>query len=366
MTLKSVLMWIHRWLGLTLGVVFAVVALSGTLLLFQPQFFRWTHGEMIPGGLSPVPGSVDRWVDNARAAVPGLHGPIAIWPPHFDHNVSDAGMLIFDGRAPGGLGNTGFAAVLVAPATGEVLGVVDVDRSPAYAPLFLHGQLWAGGGGALVIGIVAISALLSLPMGLYLWWPRSRLLAKLSPRPWRSTLTHAGRLHNWTGAWTVLLLFIVAGTGLYMVQPEWVEPVLGTLQGPSDPAGSPSSACAPTTFDGAIERANALVPGATWKALEPQDAALKSWEITMTGASLAQQRQTHVLADLECGGVAVSETPAKRSARSTVELWLRGVHEGSAFGTLGEVFMALVGLVPLVLVWSGARLWLRRRARAGA
>src|SRR5437870_6647342 len=96
--IKSVLRSAHRWIGLTLGVLLTVISLSGSLLLFQPAFFRWAHGDLIPDNLPQQMGSVDQWVRTARAAVPGLHGPIAIWRPHADHNVSDAGMLLFSGR----------------------------------------------------------------------------------------------------------------------------------------------------------------------------------------------------------------------------------------------------------------------------
>ena len=142
---RSTLRSVHRWLGLSLGMLFAVVSVSGSLLLFQPKFFAWAHGELIPEGLDPAPGSLDAWVQNARAAVPDLKGPTFIWSPHVDHNVTDAGMLIFPGRPPRGFGNSGLTAVLVAPDSGSVLGVVDIDSSPAYAPIFFHARLWGEG-----------------------------------------------------------------------------------------------------------------------------------------------------------------------------------------------------------------------------
>src|SRR5690348_11288424 len=46
--IHAALRWVHRWIGLTLGLIFVVVAASGTLLFFQPQFFRLAYGEMIP------------------------------------------------------------------------------------------------------------------------------------------------------------------------------------------------------------------------------------------------------------------------------------------------------------------------------
>lgn len=77
--LRTTLLFIHRWLGLTLGLIFTLVAFSGSLLLFQPQFFRWAHG--VPDNLPQEPRHIDRWVENARVAVPELADIIMIWPP---------------------------------------------------------------------------------------------------------------------------------------------------------------------------------------------------------------------------------------------------------------------------------------------
>lgn len=366
-TLKPALRWVHRWIGVTLGVLLVVISVSGSLLILQPQFFRWAHGDLIPAGLSQQRGSIDAWVRNARAAAPGLQGPIAIWQPHVSHNVSDAGMVVFSGGKGGGFGNSGFVAVLIAPATGEALGVVDVDRSAAYAPLFLHGSLWAGSAGRLLLGIMAVGALLMLGIGIYLWWPpRQRLLQKLSPRPWRNTFLYAGRLHDWSGAWAVVFLLVLAGTGVYMVQPAWVEPALSAL--PDAPAaGMPhgtAEACPGSMgFDEAIRKAQPLVPSGTLTTLAPGHAP-QHWELIFAAkSSESGLRATHVAADLQCGTVAVESTSEARAPRESAEMWLSGLHDGTAFGLGGELFVTLIGIVPLVLLWSGLRTWLRRSRR---
>src|SRR5258708_2126839 len=230
--IKATLRWAHRWFGLTMGLVLVVLGISGTLLMFQSQYFAWSYGRLIPDHLSQQLGSIDRWVVQARAAVPGMRGPTYIWTPRTDHNLSDAAMLMFQGNTPGGFGHMGAVGVMVAPASGEVLGTVDFDRSPAYAPLFLHRDLWSGRVGRVVSGLVGLGSLLMLPVGLYLWWPRTRLVQKLSPRPWRQTFAHAGRLHDVTGAWAFLILLMLIGSGVYLVQPGWVQPALSALFGP--------------------------------------------------------------------------------------------------------------------------------------
>lgn len=363
--LTPVLRWVHRWLGLTVGLLFTAVALSGSLLLFQPQFFEWTYGEHIPDDLAHTPGSVAAWLETGRAAVPELGNPIAIWRPHLAHNLSDAGMLIFAGREPGGLGNMGFVGVLVAPATGALLHVFDVDRSPAYAPLFLHRDLWAGASGRIVSGVMAIGVLLALLIGLYLWWPSPKqVLRKLSPRPWRVTLTKARRLHDFAGVWLAAALLVLTVSGLYLVQPGWVAPALGLLPGEHGETHASNAACgAPMGLDEAVAAAGKLVPGASWTALYPHDG---QWEIFFNtpGRLGAEHGATSVLADLNCGTVVLHDSAASRGAQGAAELWLTGLHDGSVFGWVGELVVALIGLAPLLLAWTGVRIWLRGRREA--
>jgi uncharacterized iron-regulated membrane protein len=365
------LVWAHRWLGLTVGVIFTIVSVSGSALLFQTHYWEWAHGDLTPPDMSADIGSIDRWIEQGKKAVPDLGEPIAVWPPHVEHNLSDAGMLIFAGRTPGGLGNMGFAAVLVAPATGDVLGVVDVDRSPAYAPLFLHRDLWAGQTGQVISAIMAIGTLLLLVIGIYLWWPPwSQFVRRLLGKPWRS-LKQARPLHDWVGVWTLVILTALVGSGLALVRPAWVEPALNAVVGPEPPDHEKqpplAAACAgPVTFDAALARASALVPGGRFKSLYPIDyPKFRRWELVLEPEHAEGRRaESHVLVDRDCGGVTLEATPATRSGHETASMWLSDIHDGAAFGRGGPLFVSLMGLSPLVLLWSGILLWLRRPRRA--
>jgi uncharacterized iron-regulated membrane protein len=365
-TWHASLVWAHRWLGLTVGVIFTILSVSGSALLFQRQYWEWAHGDLTPPSMSAEIGSIDRWIEQGKKAVPDLGEPIAIWPPHVEHNLSDAGMLIFAGRKPGGLGNMGFAAVLVAPATGDVLGVVDVDRSPAYAPLFLHRDLWAGQTGQVISAVMAIGTLLLLVIGIYLWWPPwGAIVRRLLGRPWRS-LKQARPLHDWVGVWTLIVLSALVASGLALVRPAWVEPALNAVAGPEPEEPPLAAACAgPVTFDAAIARASELVPGGRFKSLYPIDyPKVRRWELVLAPEHAEGRRgESHVLVDRECGGVTLEATPATRSAHETTSMWLSDIHDGAAFGRGGPLFVSLIGLSPLVLLWSGVLMWLRRPRR---
>ncbi|MGH3800186.1 MAG: PepSY-associated TM helix domain-containing protein [Pseudonocardiaceae bacterium] len=362
--IKPALRWVHRWLALTFGVILALIGLTGSLLLFQTQFFSWAHGELIPANLSQEIGSLDRWVANAeRAMPPQFHGPHIIYAPHVDHNLSDAGMVYYLNPEPGGFIKEGYAAALIEPATGDVLGTIDLDRSPAYAPLALHSALWSGETGEVLTAIVAVGALILLPLGLYLWWPsRSKLIRKLSPRPWRKTVTQAGRLHDFAGGWAVIVLLMLAATGVYMAQGEWVEPVLtATVGAEPGPPAEPAACAGPMGLDKALHLGQQLAPSGRWLLAEPlDDHEPRHWRFVFkTGESVRQK--VSVLADMQCGAVSVESTPTTRPPRDTAELWLATLHDGTAFGLFGEILITVAGLVPLVLLWSGIRMWMRRR-----
>lgn len=362
---KPALRWVHRWIGLTLGLILVVVSLSGSLLLFQEQFFRWAHGELIPPDLSQEAGSLDQWVASAKQAMPpGFYGPIALVAPHVDHNLTDAGMVIYLNPEQAGFLKEGYAAAFVEPATGKLVGTLDVDHSPAYAPLALHAALWAGERGEVLVAAMGIGTLIFLPLGLYLWWPAPRkLLSKLSLRPWRATLTHARSLHDWTGAWTVIVLFVLSGTGIYMGHHEWFDSVLTATVGPEPgpPAQEPATCAGPIGLDEVMRRGGELVPGGQWILAQPaEDDSMRHWRFTFKTPGSVRQ-QTQVLADLQCGGVWVESTPATRSARESSELWLMTLHDGRALGEFGRILITVIGIVPLVMLWSGMRMWLHRR-----
>ena len=61
--LRAVLKWLHLWLGLGVGLVFAIVALSGTVLAFQREILAWSQPQLTAAPL-PAP-------DARRGALPG-------------------------------------------------------------------------------------------------------------------------------------------------------------------------------------------------------------------------------------------------------------------------------------------------------
>ena len=51
---RPVLKWLHLWLGLSVGLVFAVVSLTGTVLVFQSELLLAAHPELERERLPPL------------------------------------------------------------------------------------------------------------------------------------------------------------------------------------------------------------------------------------------------------------------------------------------------------------------------
>ena len=51
---RPVLKWLHLWLGLSVGLVFAVVSLTGTVLAFQSELLLAAHPELERERLPPL------------------------------------------------------------------------------------------------------------------------------------------------------------------------------------------------------------------------------------------------------------------------------------------------------------------------
>ena len=44
--LRAALSWLHLWAGLTAGTVFALIGLSGTVLVFHEDLLQWQHPQL--------------------------------------------------------------------------------------------------------------------------------------------------------------------------------------------------------------------------------------------------------------------------------------------------------------------------------
>lgn len=193
---------VHLWGGLSLGLVYALIALSGSVLSLQGPLLRVLHPELAAHAL---PTRTQQAAVLARIvrdwSTQGLRNsdlPTAALP---------SWQLYFDGGVRRYLD----------PVSGELLLTRAPNTDVLLALRYWHTNLLGGQTGETLLGVLGWATVLLLLSGLVLWWPRrGRLRAHLTPyaqppaRRWLSW-------HRALGALSLPLLLVVTLTGTLMV-----------------------------------------------------------------------------------------------------------------------------------------------------
>lgn len=196
----------HFYAGLWCIPFIVVLALSGSLYLFKPQFEAWQdrefHTVAFPG---PRIGPVAE-VRIAEGAVPGTR--FAEYElPHAPQAAGRVWLRDAQGEK---------IRVVVQPVTGEVLDIVMAKSRPMQVIHDFHGELLLGDAGSLFVELAACWAIVMVLTGLYLWWPRSAngLAGVLWIRFGAGSRLFWRDLHAVTAVWISLLVLFLLFTGL--------------------------------------------------------------------------------------------------------------------------------------------------------
>jgi uncharacterized iron-regulated membrane protein len=341
---------LHRWLALSLGAWFALLGLTGAVLVFEPEIEAW-------GIRSPGPGSgpgsgralpLDELTAAAREA--GPPGLLRIWPAPGPGERFRADFRNEHGRT----------TLYLDPASGAVLGEVRQGTHVVNWLHALHRGLLLGRPGDVLVGLLGLPLVALLAAGLGLWLRRDAL-------PWREKLISIAGLrgrrrianqHRALGFRAALPLLIAALTGIGMAFPQTLQwalyRVIRTIPPPLSRPGE-----GPVDLAGAAALALAERPG--WRVAfidlpQPGRPPLHAIELAPAapwpgqGATVRIDPATGALVEI------VAADPVGR-----IRGWIIALHAGTVLGLPHRLAMLVVGLLPLVLGWLGLRLWWRAR-----
>jgi len=251
--LRAVWVQIHLWLGLTLGVLGAVLGVSGSLLVYD-------H-------------AIDAWLNPARYRISGA--TVALPYAEYAQRAASAvgqGARALNIRLPDGEAKPvvvfarprGEAAVIrrvyLDPATGRVLDAPAGRGLIAWAH-DIHGSLLLREyNGRDIVGFVGVAVLISSLSGIYLWWPRRRFGAR--DFGFRNGFTRSRNLHYTFGFYSSLVLAMLAFTGIAISFPEAARSavaVFGKLsESPRNVQATPAAGGKSISMDRAADVARAL------------------------------------------------------------------------------------------------------------
>ncbi|URD38060.1 PepSY domain-containing protein [Methylobacterium tardum] len=375
-TLRTLLFRLHWALGLTAGLVLALMGLTGALMSYEEAVTAFANRdqlEVTPGGRTALPPAFLVARIDAQA-----HGPKvdALTLP----DDPGASVLVRFARDPATRARP--PSLYADPYDGTVLGPVRLET--AFATVReLHRWLLLPGGskgwGRTITGACQWALLAFLATGLYLRWPQiHRWRIWLKPHLSRPGRARWWSLHAVAGTWLVPVYLVIALTGLTWSYPWFKDGATALLAG-SPEAAKPAAAGRPEgrgrTADAAasgpsLDRAWAafragegreagsatlIVPGADAKAIRIRwlprgvDAPSARNEARYDAATGALVSAEHA-ADLPLG---------RRIAENMLE-----VHRGRFFGDGVALLFCLAALAMPGFAATGLTLYVLRR-RAG-
>ena len=160
----------HRWLGVCLGGPFALIGLTGSLLIFYVEIDRAVHpalhAPVLSGGTSSP--NWDQAVSTLRRTYPDKQGP---WRLEVTPDQRFIPARYYD---PPERAGQAFAPMLVwLSADGTHVLRQDYWGDTAMTWLYdLHYRLMLGEAGAILIGLEGLALIFALLIGMVLWWPR--------------------------------------------------------------------------------------------------------------------------------------------------------------------------------------------------
>jgi len=349
---------LHGLLGLSAGLLLAVIGLSGSLLVAAQT--GAAGGEPGPRFRSESRVSLDRLFAAVQQANPRRYGPWLLELP-----LGDSRELVAWYERPEESEDRDYAPLVVTVDldSGRILDTGMWGESGLGWWSELHGRLRLERGGATVMAGLAAATVLLVGLGLGIWLQQRRLAPPADGSP-RSDWLRYGHAGLGLAAAPALLVTALTAAGMTLA-PPW------TQRAAPDEAHSPSgplrSTAEPNSQPLGIEAALAVASGLFARA-QPRRILLPAGEIGTYRVDFCQRLEsdcrhpaTAVWIDRYSGQVRAVNNPSQWNWRQRLAHSLRSYHSAAALGWGGRLYWFAAGIIPLLLLASGLVRWSLRR-----
>ncbi len=349
---------LHLWLGLSVGLLFAVTGLTGSVLVFYPAIDRALHPGLarVAGGVRPA--SWQAVYDALRRDHPTRDGAWRI------EVTPDGGPIPIRYYRPVETGTRDFAPLMLWLDPVSLHAVRQGFWGDYWTTWIydLHYRLLLERPGAIFMGIAGIVMLAMLISGLWAWWPRhGGWRQSLAWKRGASSSRRLYDLHKWTGIGGAVVLIVVTVTGVMLDLPDQVRPIVArtsplfvtpTLASVPQPGGM-------LPLDALAARAAAVLPGSAlaWIETPAKERGVVRINLSVPGEPSRRFPRSNVWLDPYDGRVLAIRDARRDSGGDTLLTWLHPLHDGEAFGLVGRWLVFVAGLLPTLLFVTGAWRW---------
>lgn len=358
---RAIVRRVHLWTGLTLGLLFALAGVTGSVLAFYPELDNSLHPELRQVAADARPASWQAVYDALRRDHPERQGAWRI------EVTQTGGAVAVRYYNPPETRGQAFAPLMIWLDPGSLATIREGfwGSYPTTWIYALHWQLLSGTTGEVVMGIAGIAMLVLLLSGLWIWWPRSgqwRRALRFKPQAGRSRRLYD--IHKLAGLIGLPVLLVVTATGVLLELPRQVRPIIARA---SPLFAMPDMSVTPTAtgmlpLDTLVARGTGIFPGAQLAWIETPRDATAPVRINLAQAGEPSRRfpRTNVWLDPYTGRILAVRDAMRDGGGDTMLNWLHPLHSGEAFGLAGRILVLLSGFVAAALAFTG---WLRWATR---
>lgn len=353
---------IHLYIALTVGVMFAFSGLTGSLLVFYQDIDEYLNSGLltVESGSDYVP-----LTDIIVAAQTTVPNEAKLTRLYFPRHAQAAMKLRFSVPIAG---EDSVLEMMINPFTAEILGQREYGSYLMSFIYKLHYTLVLGDIGKNFMGVMGLMLLSSLMSGLYLWWPKlSNLFQALTFKCSVNRLRFIYDLHKTIGIYISVVLIAIALSGVYMIFPHYVKPLVGmvsplTQVGPAEFSRTTETVAQRPNINEISNIAHHLFPKAKLQRIyfppsvgDPYRVIMRQYdEVRKTSGS------TQLWINSSDGKVLSVQQPQTMSAGDTFLNWMYPLHNGEAFGIVGRMIVFVTGISLVILYIAGLMIWWRK------
>jgi uncharacterized iron-regulated membrane protein len=371
---RRVLRFLHRTLGHTLGIVFVVIGLTGSLLAYWQAIDEGLNPGVLLVAAPPPENRQYRPIDDIVAAAnavmkPGGKAGIIIMPRHEDA----AALVLYEIQRPGGISD--LHEIGIDPYTAKAIGQRAIQEggrmfSMPFIQILMsvHSSLLMNGGGEILVAIIAAFMIISILAGIYLWWPRNGNWPQaFTIKRGASSARRTFDVHRVTGAWMSIVLIAMLFTGTYVIIRQVMPSLLSFVAGSEKPLESYKSAASPgaspISAGDAVKRAEEALPGGKLYSVGLPQNREGTYVVGRQAAEEPNRAATYrnVVVDQFSGAVLAIQDRGRFSAGETFNEWVYPLHCGEAFGNFGRGVVLLLGIIPALLYFTALARWRHTR-----
>lgn len=328
---RKALVWLHRWIGLTLGLVFVGYGLTGSYIVFMDEI-EALYDPSVKYASAPVE---QVSIAALASAVSLPEGALRIRVPQdparsveFLYNKEPSERL----------------TEYVDPATMQRIATRAWSSSLTGILYSFHHDLFLGKPGKTVTAIQASMVLAMIMIGLWLWLPpRGQRAADgfkaTAFKRARGRLRQYLELHKLIGIYTVVLLMITVGSGILIARSDWFL----HLQKPTPLAPSVMHYEA---LDAAIAKSGLPTRG--------HQLRLREESVTLTRSD-----GSAYLLNVEKG---LFEPRTRDDQNDRIYDFFRDIHGGRYWDGHGANLTFAIGFLPLFFYVTGVVIWWKKRS----